>query len=149
MIHKLYSAYDLPADHDTCHLFEHLIIRRFLKKTEKAGGNRAFAGELDGTTSESSVFFTYTLFTSESNTLFEKIINDKYGPSNQKKRSIWFWLCLLLIIFVVYHVYRSFFQRTAPSEHIALLHLDGEISTRNDTLKNFTDSLEEIYDNQR
>ena len=76
MIHKLYSAYDLPADHDTCHLFEHLIIRRFLKKTEKAGGNRAFTGELDGTTSESSVFFTSALFTSESNTLFEKIIND-------------------------------------------------------------------------
>lgn len=76
MIHKLYSAYDLPADHDTCHLFEHLIIRRFLKETEKVGGNRAFTGELDGTTSESSVFFTSALFTSESNTLFEKIIND-------------------------------------------------------------------------
>ena len=76
MIHKLYSAYDLPADHDTCHLFEHLIIRRFLKETEKVGGNRAFAGELDGTTSESSVFFTSALFTSESNTLFEKTIND-------------------------------------------------------------------------
>lgn len=72
MIHKLYSAYDLPADHDTCHLFEHLIIRRFLKETEKVGGNRAFTGELDGTTSESSVFFTSALFTSESNTLFEK-----------------------------------------------------------------------------
>ena len=52
MAHKLYSAYDLPADHDTCHLFEHLIIRRFLKETEKVGGNRAFTGELDGTTSE-------------------------------------------------------------------------------------------------
>lgn len=76
MIHKLYSAYDLPADHDTCHLFEHLIIRRFLKETEKVGGNRAFAGELDGTTSESSVFFTSALFTSESNTLFEKTINN-------------------------------------------------------------------------
>ncbi|TWP14659.1 hypothetical protein EUA69_01320 [TM7 phylum sp. oral taxon 352] len=76
MIHKLYSAYDLPADHDTCHLFEHLIIRRFLKETEKVGGNRAFTGELDGTTGESSVFFTSALFTSESNTLFEKTIND-------------------------------------------------------------------------
>ena len=76
MIHNLYSTYSLPADHDTCHLFEHLIIRRFLKKTEKAGGNRAFTGELDGTTSESSVFFTSALFTSESNTLFEKTIND-------------------------------------------------------------------------
>ena len=76
MIHNLHSAYSLPVDHDTCHLFEHLIIRRFLKKTEKAGGNRAFAGELDGTTSKSSVFFTSALFTSESNTLFEEIIND-------------------------------------------------------------------------
>ena len=76
MIHNLHSAYSLPADHDTCHLFEHLIIRRFLKETEKIGGNRAFVGELDGTTSESSVFFTYALFTSESNVLFEEIIND-------------------------------------------------------------------------
>ena len=76
MIHNLHSAYSLPANHDICHLFEHLIIRRFLKKTEKAGGNRAFAGELDGTTSESSVFFASALFTSEFNTLFEEIIND-------------------------------------------------------------------------
>lgn len=52
MIHNLHSAYSLPANHDTCHLFEHLIIRRFLKETEKVGGNRAFVGELDGTTSE-------------------------------------------------------------------------------------------------
>ena len=72
MIHNLHSAYSLPANHDICHLFEHLIIRRFLKETEKVGGNRAFTGELDGTTSESSVFFTSALFTSESNTLFEK-----------------------------------------------------------------------------
>ena len=76
MIHNLHSAYSLPTNHDTCHLFEHLIIRRFLKETEKVGGNRAFTGKLDGTTSESSVFFTSALFTSESNTLFEKTIND-------------------------------------------------------------------------
>ena len=81
--------------------------------------------------------------------VIEKIINDKSGPSHQKKRSIWFWLCLLLTVFIFYHVYVSIFHKTAPSEHIALLHLDGEISTRNDTLKNFTDSLEEIYDNHR
>ena len=76
MIHNLHSAYSLPANHDTCHLFEHLIIRQFLKESEKIGGNRAFVGKLDGTTSESSVFFTSALFTSESNTLFEKTIND-------------------------------------------------------------------------
>ena len=54
---KLYSAYDLPADHDVCHLFEHLVIRRFLRTVEKSGNERAFIGELHGTTSESSVFF--------------------------------------------------------------------------------------------
>lgn len=37
MIHKLYSAYNFPADHDVCHLFEHLVIRRFLRAVEKSG----------------------------------------------------------------------------------------------------------------
>ena len=76
MIHKLYSAYNLPADHDVCHLFEHLVIRRFLRMVEKSGGERAFVGELHGTTSESSVFFDVAFFTRESITLFEKVIAD-------------------------------------------------------------------------
>lgn len=76
MIHKLYSAYDLPADHDVCHLFEHLVIRRFLRMVEKSGGERAFIGKLYGTTSESSVFFDIAFFTRESITLFEKVIAD-------------------------------------------------------------------------
>ena len=76
MIHKLYSAYDLPFDHDTCHLFEHLVIRRFLRMVEKSGNERAFIGELHGTTSESSVFFDVAFFTGESITLFEKVIAD-------------------------------------------------------------------------
>ena len=76
MIHKLYSAYDLPADHDVCHLFEHLVIRRFLRAVEKSGNERAFVGELHGTTSESSVFFDIAFFTRESITLFEKTIAD-------------------------------------------------------------------------
>lgn len=76
MIHKLYSAYDLPADHDVCHLFEHLVIRRFLRVVEKSGNERAFIGELHGTTSESSVFFDIAFFTRESITLFEKVIAD-------------------------------------------------------------------------
>lgn len=76
MIHKLYSAYDLPADHDVCHLFEHLIIRRFLRVAEKSGNERAFVGELHGTTSESSVFFDVAFFTCELITLFEKVIAD-------------------------------------------------------------------------
>jgi hypothetical protein cdivTM_09431 len=76
MIHKLYSAYDLPADHDVCHLFEHLVIRRFLRVAEKSGNERAFVGELHGTTSESSVFFDVAFFTCELITLFEKVIAD-------------------------------------------------------------------------
>ena len=76
MIHKLYSAYDLPADHDVCHLFEHLVIRRFLRAAEKSGNERAFIGELHGTTSESSVFFDVAFFTRESIALFEKVIAD-------------------------------------------------------------------------
>lgn len=76
MIHKLYSAYDLPADHDVCHLFEHLVIRRFLRAVEKSGNERAFVGELHGTTSESSVFFDIAFFTRESIALFEKVIAD-------------------------------------------------------------------------
>ena len=76
MIHKLYSAYNLPADHDVCHLFEHLVIRRFLRAAEKSGNERAFIGELHGTTSESSVFFDIAFFTCESITLFEKVIAD-------------------------------------------------------------------------
>ena len=59
MIHKLYSAYDLPADHDVCHLFEHLVVRRFLRAAEK-----------------SSVFFDVAFFTRESIMLFEKVIAD-------------------------------------------------------------------------
>ena len=76
MLHKLYSAYDLPADHDVCHLFEHLVIRRFLRMVEKSGNERAFIGELHGTTSESSVFFDIAFFARESITLFEKVIAD-------------------------------------------------------------------------
>ena len=43
---------------------------------EKSGGERAFVGELHGTTSESSVFFDVAFFTGESITLFEKVIAD-------------------------------------------------------------------------
>ena len=43
---------------------------------EKSGGERAFIGELYGTTSESSVFFDVAFFTHESITLFEKVIAD-------------------------------------------------------------------------
>lgn len=66
----------MPADHDVCHLFKHLVIRRFLRAAEKSGNERAFIGELHGTTSESSVFFDVAFFTRESIALFEKVIAD-------------------------------------------------------------------------
>lgn len=43
---------------------------------EKSGNERAFVGELHGTTSESSVFFDVAFFTRESIMLFEKVIAD-------------------------------------------------------------------------
>ena len=43
---------------------------------EKSGNERAFVGELHGTTSESSVFFDVAFFTRESIALFEKVIAD-------------------------------------------------------------------------
>ena len=43
---------------------------------EKSGNERAFVGELHGTTSESSVFFDVAFFSHESITLFEKVIAD-------------------------------------------------------------------------
>ena len=43
---------------------------------EKSGNERAFVGELYGTTSESSVFFDVAFFIRESITLFEKVIAD-------------------------------------------------------------------------
>lgn len=76
MTHSLHSAYNLPADHDVCHLFEHLVIRRFLRAVEESGGERAFIGGVYGTTSESSVFFDTAFFTYESVTLFKKVVAD-------------------------------------------------------------------------
>jgi len=43
---------------------------------EKSGNERAFIGELHGTTSESSVFFDVAFFARESIMLFEKVIAD-------------------------------------------------------------------------
>ena len=43
---------------------------------EKSGNERAFIGELHGTTSESSVFFDVAFFTGESITILEKVIAD-------------------------------------------------------------------------
>lgn len=74
MTHDLHSAYNLPADHDVCHLFEHLIIRRFLQSLKKSGSERAFVGSLDGTTAGSSVFFASAFFDHKYASLFAKTI---------------------------------------------------------------------------
>ena len=76
MTHGLYSAYNLPANHDVCHLFEHLIIRRFLQSLKKSGSEHAFIGSLDGTTAGSSVFFASAFFDHRYTNLFAKIITD-------------------------------------------------------------------------
>ena len=76
MTYGLYSAYNLPADHDVCHLFEHLIIRRFLQSLKKSGSEHAFIGSLDGTTAGSSVFFASAFFDHRYTNLFAKIITD-------------------------------------------------------------------------
>ena len=74
MTHGLHSAYNLPADHNVCHLFEHLIIRRFLQSLKKSGSERAFVGSLDGTTAGSSVFFASAFFDHKYTSLFAKTI---------------------------------------------------------------------------
>ncbi len=76
MIHKLYSFYELPFDHDVCHLVEHLVIWRYLVELRRAGEQRAYVGSLGGTTSESSIFFETALHTSELTELFEKVLAD-------------------------------------------------------------------------
>lgn len=77
MIHKLYTAYDLPFSHDVCHLFEHLVNRRFARELAKRGESRAFVGFIDATTSESSVFFDTGFHDANIAGLFESILTDR------------------------------------------------------------------------
>lgn len=71
MICKLYTAYDLPFDHDTCHLFEHVVNRRFLKQLQKTGHHRGLFGRLNGQTVDSSVFFDLGVYNADIIALFE------------------------------------------------------------------------------
>ena len=71
MITRLYSFYDLPFDHDVCHVCEHLVLQRFLALLEKHGLCRAFVGNVHGQTIESTIFFELEVYTAYIKQLFE------------------------------------------------------------------------------
>ncbi|MDO4780901.1 MAG: hypothetical protein Q4A34_00705 [Candidatus Saccharibacteria bacterium] len=74
MIRKLYSFYDLPFNHDMCHVFEHLVLRTFLLAAREAGNHRAFIGAVNGQTLGSSIFFTIEVHDESTRHLFERIL---------------------------------------------------------------------------
>lgn len=71
MITRLYSFYDLPFDHDVCHVYEHLVLQRFLALLENHGLCRAFVGNVHGQTIESTIFFELEVYTAYTKQLFE------------------------------------------------------------------------------
>lgn len=80
---KLYAFYDLPFSHDVCHLFEHIVIRRFLLSLRAAGRSRAFIGNVDGNTVESTIFFHAELYSAEDIALFERSLYAEQSSINQ------------------------------------------------------------------
>lgn len=89
MITKLYSFYDLPFSHDTCHLFEHVLIRQFLVRLRRGGRGRAFYGWMHGQTIDSSVFFELHARSKTVVRLFEEeIANQGKYDANIIKQSI-------------------------------------------------------------
>ena len=81
---KLYAFYDLPFSHDVCHLFEHIVIRRFLLSLRAAGRSRAFIGKVDGNTVESTIFFHAELYSAEDIALFEQSLYAEQSSINQR-----------------------------------------------------------------
>ena len=81
---KLYAFYDLPFSHDVCHLFEHIVIRQFLLSLRAAGRSRAFIGNVDGNTVESTIFFHAELCTDEDIALFEQSLYTEQFSINQR-----------------------------------------------------------------
>ncbi len=81
---KLYTFYDLPFSHDVCHLFEHIVIRRFLLSLRAAGRSRAFIGNVDGNTVESTIFFHAELYSAEDIALFEQSLYAEQSSINQR-----------------------------------------------------------------
>ena len=80
---RLYALYDLPFSHDVCHLFEHIVIRRFLLSLRAADRSRAFVGNVDGNTVESTIFFHAELYTDEDIALFEQSLYAEQSSINQ------------------------------------------------------------------
>ncbi len=80
---KLYAFYDLPFSHDVCHLFEHIVIRQFLLSLRAAGRSRAFIGNVDGNTVESTIFFHVELYSAEDIVLFERSLYAEQSSINQ------------------------------------------------------------------
>ena len=80
---KLYAFYDLPFSHDVCHLFEHIVLRRFLLSLRAADRSRAFVGNVDGNTVESTIFFHAELYTDEDIALFEQSLYAEQSSINQ------------------------------------------------------------------
>ena len=76
MITHLYSFYDLPFDHDVCHVYEHLVLQRFLALLENHGLCRAFIGNVHGQTIESTIFFELEVYTTHSKQLFETALKE-------------------------------------------------------------------------
>ena len=76
MITHLYSFYDLPFDHDVCHVYEHLVLQRFLALLENHGLCRAFVGNVHGQTIESTIFFELEVYTAHSKQLFETALKE-------------------------------------------------------------------------
>lgn len=76
MITRLYSFYDLPFDHDVCHVYEHLVLQQFLALLEKHGLCRAFVGNVHGQTIESTIFFELEVSTAHSKQLFETALKE-------------------------------------------------------------------------
>lgn len=76
MITHLYSFYDLPFDHDVCHVYEHLVLQRFLALLENHGLCRAFVGNVHGQTIESTIFFELEVYTTHSKQLFETALKE-------------------------------------------------------------------------
>ena len=76
MITRLYSFYDLPFDHDVCHVYEHLVLQQFLALLEKHGLCRAFVGNVHGQTIESTIFFELEVYTAHTKQLFETALTE-------------------------------------------------------------------------
>lgn len=57
MFHHTFKITDTHVDHDSCHLFEHLVVRTFRDILERNGYLPGFAGEIDAMTSDDTITF--------------------------------------------------------------------------------------------